>query len=844
MAETDPKNPASPYSFELSSGGKTMGFLLDSPTSLRAIPQTPSTLALSGTEGKFGEWEAQFASVVQDSWLDGRGREFRDVRRAGYWDSQNAWTLTPDRLMPSFQHKWATGLITRDEVLPGDVTWKALFSSTRYVSTSFSSNGQTADHARLYIRRVGAAGTLTVEICSNSSGDPGSVLQTGTIAATDVTDITSVWQKFGSAFAQALTGSTTYHIKIYGASGDTEKNHWEVGVWNGGSNGKVSTDNSTWAAATYSLYFQINPAKVARTYQLFSWKLGTYALEIRDDGGSSLLYLNGKRGTATSATSTTISDSAAPFVADEFNTTWYVRITEGTGQYQVRQITDGTTTQLTVSPAWDITPSTDSQYLVFGGPKWYAIGSTGITTAKEAVVLNDILYVAQGEAVNIRRGRFTGTAHGWADDSTTKADFLFADQNAVDGPVMWRARNATVQVSRANAAACGTDLSFGTAIDVADDTYKITKIVWNNGVWVMKENHPYSITNDRAIPQLTRLAFQPNPANGKGAIMHDAFFYIPWSNGFLQRQYSSSLDDVSIPELPSGRVGRYASLFSHPAALFAAVDADTGTSGVYALENGRLGWHEMFRGHTAGARIRHIYWQDNYPSRPKLWIAIDGDLMYMEFPIQISPTRDTGLNYQHEAVIEFSTIDMDKAALRKYFDSVIAHTSNLGDNGKIPLDYKLDSDIEDDDKAWIPANQFAASPRDSLRIGVGNVVKLRPRLRIQTSDADVPPTVYATTVTGVARTPLSYQYQVRVNTRNLQVNRQGAPAPTPKEVIAFLYRAAIEARPMVVKAIWSELDEQQVLIEPASISPYYVNQYTGHQGDVITFTLRSLNSYA
>lgn len=69
-------------------------------------------------------------------------------------------------------------------------------------------------------------------------------------------------------------------------------------------------------------------------------------------------------GTATAATSTTISDSLQAWTVNQF-AGLYVRVTAGTGAGQVRLIASNTATQLTVA-AWAVTPDTTSQYAVGG----------------------------------------------------------------------------------------------------------------------------------------------------------------------------------------------------------------------------------------------------------------------------------------------------------------------------------------------------------------------------------------------------------------------------------------------------------------------------------------------
>ena len=68
-------------------------------------------------------------------------------------------------------------------------------------------------------------------------------------------------------------------------------------------------------------------------------------------------------GTATSSTGDTLTDSAASFTVDALIGD-YVWIYGGTGQNQIRRISDNTTTAVTVDEDWDTNPDTDSTYRI------------------------------------------------------------------------------------------------------------------------------------------------------------------------------------------------------------------------------------------------------------------------------------------------------------------------------------------------------------------------------------------------------------------------------------------------------------------------------------------------
>lgn len=96
------------------------------------------------------------------------------------------------------------------------------------------------------------------------------------------------------------------------------------------------------------------------------------------DGDSYVIWRSGwvaDGGGVSSATATTLTDSAQSWGADEYKG-GTVRILSGTGAGQVRTITANTATTLTVTPAWTTTPDTTSRFQIDRyGYLAYAVGA-------------------------------------------------------------------------------------------------------------------------------------------------------------------------------------------------------------------------------------------------------------------------------------------------------------------------------------------------------------------------------------------------------------------------------------------------------------------------------------
>jgi len=59
-------------------------------------------------------------TVEQRSWLSGRGRVSQSLEPAGFFDSQDLWSMTDQALFPSLQWRWMKGIRNADFFTPED----------------------------------------------------------------------------------------------------------------------------------------------------------------------------------------------------------------------------------------------------------------------------------------------------------------------------------------------------------------------------------------------------------------------------------------------------------------------------------------------------------------------------------------------------------------------------------------------------------------------------------------------------------------------------------------------------------------------------------------------------
>ncbi|MEN8242167.1 MAG: choice-of-anchor R domain-containing protein [Chloroflexota bacterium] len=851
------KNPS--HEISLSDGVRRWGLRLDGgPGAIQEIPMTPSTLNFTGGGSKFGDWEPGMSHIEQRTWEGGRGQEDFVEDPTRYYDAMNAWTITSGKVCPAPGWKFARGLRTSYAHLPGDIDWQPLIGDRRWLSVSFvvGADNFTIAQAYLWLRRAGSPGELSVSIYTDDDGAPGSLISgSGAgVSVEEIQDVVSQFYGFDLSACGNLSAGTCYHLVIAGAAGDSAANHWELGVDRSTLGGQASAEGTGWSEPSCPPYYRVVEARIRRRWHVFLYKEGLYAVDQSEDGQSSRLYLNGDRGVVTNAGSSSLTDSNKAWEADQWAGAW-VLISEGTGVGQRLQISGNTNNTLLVD-GWEITPDSSSEYVIFNTPGWQEISPTsgdcidGMVT--DTAVVEDEALLAQGMSTYILRMRWNPEAvppaHEFADDGSNRADLLFPHIDSVNGEQLWRVKQNRSRVSRAAIPDWGTTYTYQSDIVVGSKSEPINNICAHNGkLYAFKTDGRYQInTDDSAEKTVGEIGFIPSSNNGEALLSQGLFVYFSWGGYALQRLYDSgySVELSSIgPDqkggLPAGRGGRIRALAGYPNGILAAVDAGReNISSVLVRPEGNYGWHEIFRAWEPGAQVNNLFWQQVGDARPRLWISVGGELVYQEWPLGgDNPLADPEFDYQHEAVLISSTIDMGAARLPKFFKEFNTLSANLSGGVKIELDYQVDGQVGSD--AWIWAGSYAGTREETLPIGEGNARKIRLRLRLQTNDRRVPPVVEATVLEGFARTPLKYQWNLQVKIGDCQPDLSGGgPDQDPDALLSWLKAAAGSARAVEMRSIWEQLDGKLVIIEPPSLLRSFTNNLLGYWGGSVSITLR------
>ncbi|MDH3943708.1 MAG: hypothetical protein OEV06_06435, partial [Anaerolineae bacterium] len=854
------------HEISLSDGVRTWGLRLDGgPGAIQEVPQTPSTIHMSAGGTKFGDWEPGYAHLEQRSWVGGRGWDDFSADRTRFFDSMMAYTLIDGMAFSAPQWHFAKGILESYENLPGDMGWQALTEGDRFAASILTVGASAFEAAtlRFWVRRIGAPGTLTAEIWSDDGGGkPDAVFAGGSDSANTqvVKDVISVFHGFRYPGLANLGAGGKYHVVIYGAATDNAANHWEIGVDVDGGPGNRSRDGLMWSASPYGVYYRLEGAIPKRKFRFFEMESGLYAIDARADDTPSSIYMNGERGRATGGSTDGLTDSdkgmKGGWSDDEWNS-WHIRIIAGKGKGQWRKIKDTSSSGLiTVENAWDAIPNGSSDYVIYGGDAWQditpATGSLIDVVVRDVAVFNRFATFALGQNYPVLFLRYNGGAsppkHETLDapvDPRTKIDRLHVAIDPVDGPQLWLGRNTDMTVTRMSTFGWPSPPVVGDIsqpISVGDDNYEITNITDFNGqVYVFKPDGLYSIANDRANELNIGLGFVLSENNGQALATHNSYQYFSWGGFSIQRLVGRDLASVGPDRglgLPDDRKGQAAGLASHPAGLFASIDGgDENYSSVLVYQDGTLGWHEVFRGWDKGKRIQNLHWQVNPGTRPRLWIDIGGELVSQEWPQDASnPLMDAGMKYQHEAIIESASMDMGVSRLPKFIKELTLISEQLVDGVEVNLEYQLDGRINSG--LWTHAGRFVKSPEDTLAIQRGDVKRIRYRLRSMTNKAEKTPVLLATVMEAFARTPLKYQWSLRVKVGDGQVNLAGGKDHDPDAFTRWLKNAARKAKRIHMRSIWEEMDDIYVIIEPPTLLRTFSNRLTGFWGGSQTLVIR------
>lgn len=743
---------------------------------------------------------AQAFENEQRNWIGGQGRQRYDDDPTGFFDSFFLWSTSDEKLMPSLQWRFGKSVRTEITSLPTDnstFSWWKLYGNTpasdiaRYLySTIVPGALFVADKAYFIIRRRGTPGTLTFELCADSvgtPGTPGTVLQTVTKTTSDLTDTISIYQVFDWSGTQSLSSGVTYHLKIYGASTDDASNHWEVLTNASGTASAYSAAGSSWTAAGVSMYYRITDADLPRQWRFFSHEGALYAVSQSDTGATPILMINGTRGTATSATSTTLVCSGLSMSTNQYAGA-KIRIYDGLGDGQVRDIVSNTGTAFTVA-TWDVTPDTTSKFLVYATDYWTVIAGHGIVAISgKPVSTGTVCYFPQGGAAVIRRMRVNGASYDFAAD--VQATHILGTYMEGATLKVVGGSQGTSTIYLADATVWGVNLTFSPAKTVGTTDYRLNNLYSHNKVlYVFKEDGVYTYSNGLIEKQGNGFSDAPDKFLGIGVGAQNQYLWFGWAHS-IERMLGSNIDDMlnykrGYGGMAENRTGNVSCIVSAVGWLFFVIDGGANNYSSIVAWNG-FGFHEIYRGWATGVRIRNAFWQPCLDTRSRLWFEIGGDIAYIEFPhYAANPLRDTnnspkgnGVNFNWEGAITTSTYDAHDQNLFK----ILSLLRVFSEAGSVEIDYQTNANVGTN--AWTVLGTASTQPVSDLTLNLGEVFQIRFRFRLQITNTRTPPVLTGWQLSGRMIPLTKYQFLATFKTDSDQTTFTDEPDIDPNTLFS------------------------------------------------------------
>ena len=143
-------------------------------------------------------------------------------------------------------------------------------------------------------------------------------------------------------------------------------------------------------------------------------------------------------GTTTSATSTTLVNSSKNWTVNQWSN-YQVTIISGTGAGQTRTISSNTSTTLTVSAAWTVTPDSTSVYEIEGNDDFlYILGNGAVTMYRYSISANTITVLSPTAARSSAPG--AGMSANWI--ANTAISTWTNENDYLDGRFIYSFRGA------------------------------------------------------------------------------------------------------------------------------------------------------------------------------------------------------------------------------------------------------------------------------------------------------------------------------------------------------------------------------------------------------------------
>lgn len=801
----------------------------------------------------YSDFERPYSYDEQVTWNNGRGEPYQTATPSTFYDSLNVWTLNANQVVNGPLPTYAKGYRNHDINMPGSVVWSPTHTKYKWAKSFSASASYNADKAYFLLRRVGVpTSSCVMTLCSDNAGVPGTVLQTVTLTAANITtDFLAVWPKFDWSGTQALVSGTTYWLVLtFSATPDTT-NYWYVGTANDTA-GYSSINGGTNWVADKSLFYRVTDADVLRKWHFFEYKGLLYAATEPENAGTApQIFRNGWRGDAdsNSGDKTKLNDATQMGWNATNILSGVAKIWAGPGyddDPNFRTITAGASGVATVDTAWYTAHTTSTQYVIKGTDWWTEITGHGIGVPIRSVVAPaDVIYFALGNGTTmVRWGEYDNfgawATRAWTNDGTNKADILSVRTDQRDGVQVVMGSNSDrgggVSVARANVKAWGDNLQFGTPTPLGQDKYHINGIAdGDKFIFVSTDAAVYAIDKDTMDKVIDFQAFT-GPDNGKAMFFSSPYTYFSLGRGGFERLNGTNMEDIGLWRLegwPANRQGPVAHGVGHPQYGFVAVDA--GPSGYSAVYVWNGGWHEIFRATEAGQRIRSLYYEVIPGSAvDRLWIGMDADIVWLAMPNVLNPYFDSSFRYTYESSITSAWIIDQARDMWKYIKNMKIFAEGLSTNTRwIEWDYQTDS--ETDSSAWhVGTGTFATSPSTEITVAL-KAKRFRYRLRMYTTDNTTSLRMIANTIGLISGIPPKKMVNMTFRVREQDgstIDLNGDPdGLTYASIVSTLKTWESDPSPVHMASIDYDADSIDVMVQPSPRRPLAI--IAGESTDIV-----------
>lgn len=750
---TNATQPWPEFTVTLSDGVSTIGLMTANKSGIRRLPRSP------GAERK---------AIRQEDWTGGRGSDVFRRDTSKFLDSINLNTSVDGYamngpLMKITAGRGTAGNMSRKVVShqPGthsnlDVLLpNSAGQAKKQKFTIATGEGFTSLNVSILARKIGTpANDLTVALHLDNSGSVGTQVAYVLLTPASVTDDRLTWRILTTAWNLTVAGD--YWILVYG-SGNTSTNGWRI-LLDGISGEPYHIISSS--------------VNGARRVKMFEYKRQLYALVMYDTANAQLL-MNGDRGVATGTQSTTTlvdTTKTSAWRDDEWNgCTLYV--TAGTNKGEYRTITDtvkatGTLTLDVALPQVCVAGATGSEYVILGSETWQEAGYTtalsgsGLTTASDVVVLGDVVYFAQGDAVNMRRMREYNNAGVWArdfaEDGTNKATFLLSAPHwETNNPAVYKGNQDTVSVSVAPKVAWGTNLTFAAAIEITSKYSLLTGITeYNNTVYAATDDNVWELKDGYFARVPITIDRARDERNGVAMAWWNTQLFHSFQGG-LERLYGSVVDDIG-PDRGTGmeadRRGQIVDLVPVANKLFAMYYSPSGYGTLMETVDPGGNWHNLYTHYAKGQRFSGLYYQTVPGKSNRLWFCTGYSLLYLVMPDDLhTPLHDSNARFANEGFLITGWYDAASPELDHFFDDLRLTTRFLGTppdaDPLLPLmstylEIEYQTDNLDTTDVWTDfTTTVFANPYTKIEVGDQNVTGRMIRFRIRFTCGGIRPAV-------------------------------------------------------------------------------------------------------